>query len=231
MLILSLPEADIPVTLIRRPRQSIGIRVRGGRVELVAHPAVPLATLQAVLEKRRDWIRLHWLEQQQRRAELSAQPLQLHLAGLPLDIAHVAGQRPAARLNGQVLQVAGVAEHERERLDAIVAAWLKREAARRFPARLAEVVRGSRRQPASLSLSSARTRWGSCSASGAIRLNWRLVQAPPHILDYVLAHELAHLVHMNHSAAFWSETERLFPDWRPARQWLKQHGDTLFAFG
>lgn len=93
------------------------------------------------------------------------------------------------------------------------------------------MARYSRRQPASLSLSSARTRWGSCSASGAIRLNWRLVQAPPHILDYVLAHELAHLVHMNHSAAFWSETERLFPHWRTARQWLKQHGDTLFAFG
>lgn len=231
MLTLSLPDADIPVTLIRRPRQSIGIRVQQGRVELIAHPAVPLATLQAVLEKRRSWILQHWLAQRQRGAELAAAPLRLLLAGQPLDIAHVAGQRPAAKLAGQTLQVFGVAEHDRARLDAIVAAWLKREAARRFPARLAEVARGSRRQPASLALSSARTRWGSCSASGAIRLNWRLVQAPPDILDYVLAHELAHLVHMNHSAAFWSETERLFPHWRTARQWLKHNGDTLFAFG
>lgn len=230
-MILSLPEGNIPVALIRRARQSIGIRVRGGRVELIAHPAVPMSMLQAVLDKRRDWIRQHWLEQQRRCAELAAQPRQLRLAGEPLDIVHVAGQRPAARIDGRILQVAGIAAHDRERLDATVAAWLKREAARRFPSRLAEVARYSRRQPASLSLSSARTRWGSCSASGAIRLNWRLVQAPPHILDYVLAHELAHLVHMNHSAAFWSETERLFPHWRTARQWLKQHGDTLFAFG
>lgn len=230
-MILSLPEADIPVTLVRRLRQSIGIRVRQGRVELIAHPAVPMSTLQAVLEKRRDWILQHWQEQQRRGAELAAEPFRLLLAGQPLAIAHVAGQRPAARLTGQVLQVAGVAEHERERLGAIVAAWLKREAARRFPARLAEVARLSRRQPASLALSSARTRWGSCSASGAIRLNWRLVQAPLDILDYVLAHELAHLVHMNHSAAFWSETERMFPHWREARQWLKHNGDTLFAFG
>ncbi|WP_024301596.1 M48 family metallopeptidase [Pseudogulbenkiania sp. MAI-1] len=230
-MILSLPEADIPVTLVRRPRQSIGIRVCQGRVELIAHPAVPMSTLQAVLEKRREWIRQHWLEQQRRSAERAAQPFRLLLAGEPLEIAHVAGNRPAARQAGRTLQVAGVAEHERERLDATVAAWLRREAARRFPARLAELARLCRRQPASLALSSARTRWGSCSASGAIRLNWRLVQAPTDILDYVLAHELAHLVHMNHSAAFWSETERMFPHWRAARQWLKQHGDTLFAFG
>ena len=71
----------------------------------------------------------------------------------------------------------------------------------------------------------------SCSASGTIRLNWRLVQAPPQVLDYVLAHELAHLVHMNHSAAFWAEVARLEPDWQQARLWLKTHGTTLFSLG
>ncbi|WP_280954948.1 M48 family metallopeptidase [Paludibacterium denitrificans] len=99
------------------------------------------------------------------------------------------------------------------------------------PVKLAELAQRCTRAPASLALSSARTRWGSCTSAGVIRLNWRLVQAPPDILDYVVAHELAHLVHMNHSAAFWSETARLFPDWQRARLWLKQHGSTLFRFG
>ena len=91
-------------------------------------------------------------------------------------------------------------------------------------------MRACRRQPSGLQLSSARTRWGSCTAAGVIRLNWRLLQAPPAVLDYVMAHELAHLEHMNHSPAFWAETARLYPDWQTARRWLKQHGAELFHF-
>jgi len=80
-------------------------------------------------------------------------------------------------------------------------------------------------------ISSTSGGWGSCSSQGVVRLNWRLVQAPPAILDYVIAHELAHLLHMNHSKAFWAEVERLYPGWQGARQWLKQHGDSLFRHG
>ena len=73
-------------------------------------------------------------------------------------------------------------------------------------------------------LSSARTRWGSCSQASGIRLNWRLVHLSPHLVDYVVAHELAHLVEMNHSPRFWAEVGRIFPDWRAARAALKQRG-------
>lgn len=75
------------------------------------------------------------------------------------------------------------------------------------------------------------TRWGSCSSSGSLNFSWRLVMAPPHVLDYLAAHEVAHLVHMNHSDAFWALTERLMPDYRRAEAWLKAHGMGLMRFG
>lgn len=72
-----------------------------------------------------------------------------------------------------------------------------------------------------LSLSSAQSRWGSCSLRSGIRLNWRLIHLPLGQIDYVVAHELAHLAEMNHSARFWAEVERLFPDYRSEREKLK----------
>ena len=73
-----------------------------------------------------------------------------------------------------------------------------------------------------LSLSSAQTRWGSCSEKSGIRLSWRLIHAPPRLLDYVVAHEMAHLVEMNHSPRFWKVVERLCPDYRAARDELRR---------
>lgn len=72
-----------------------------------------------------------------------------------------------------------------------------------------------------------KTRWGSCSARGTLSFNWRLMLAPPAILDYVVVHELCHLTHMNHSAAFWRKVESVCPDYRTARKWLKDHGSEL----
>lgn len=72
-----------------------------------------------------------------------------------------------------------------------------------------------------------KTRWGSCSAKGTLSFNWRLMLAPPAILDYVVVHELCHLSYMNHSAAFWKKVESVYPDYRTARKWLKDHGNEL----
>jgi predicted metal-dependent hydrolase len=78
-----------------------------------------------------------------------------------------------------------------------------------------------------LRLSSARTRWGSCSSNGNINIVWRLIMAPQFVIDYVIVHELAHLRHMNHSAAFWRLVGSVYPDYEQARQWLKQYGHFL----
>ena len=81
-----------------------------------------------------------------------------------------------------------------------------------------------------ITLRDTRSRWGSCSHQGALMYSWRLILAPPEVLSYVAAHEVAHLVEMNHSAAFWSVVTRLYPGWRAQRRWLQTHGQHLHAF-
>ena len=80
-----------------------------------------------------------------------------------------------------------------------------------------------------ITLRDTRSRWGSCSHSGALSYNWRLVMAPPAVLDYVAAHEVAHLAEMNHSPAFWAVVAQLCPGYAPLRDWLKREGGALQA--
>jgi predicted metal-dependent hydrolase len=80
---------------------------------------------------------------------------------------------------------------------------------------------------ARLSLRDTRSRWGSCSSKGTLMYSWRLIMAPPEVLDYVAAHEVAHLAEMNHSPAFWAVVERLYGDYNPPRRWLRENGDLL----
>lgn len=104
---------------------------------------------------------------------------------------------------------------------------LQRRALEHFAPRLAAAVARIDRPLPPLALSSARTRWGSCSARSGIRLNWRLIHLPSPLIDYVIAHEAAHLVEMNHSPRFWAVVERLHPDWRDARGALGRLGAAL----
>jgi predicted metal-dependent hydrolase len=90
---------------------------------------------------------------------------------------------------------------------------------------------GAGRPIRGLTLRDTRSRWGSCSSRGRLNFSWRLILAPPFVLDYLAAHEAAHLVHMNHSAAFWALVRRLFPDIEAAEAWLKQSGASLHRYG
>ena len=108
-----------------------------------------------------------------------------------------------------------------------VAAWLKVLARDRLAAastRYAELVG---RRYTTLALRDTRSRWGSCSPDGRLMYSWRLILAPPPILDYVAAHEVAHLVELNHSPAYWRVVTGICPDWQQHRDWLRTHGSSL----
>jgi hypothetical protein len=112
-------------------------------------------------------------------------------------------------------------------LAALARRALQRRAMEHFAPRLRVTVAQLGRSMPPLALSSARTRWGSCSARSGIRLNWRLIHLPEPLIDYVIAHEAAHLVEMNHSPRFWGVVESLCPDWQHARTELKRQGADL----
>jgi len=79
----------------------------------------------------------------------------------------------------------------------------------------------------SITIRDQKTRWGSCSSRGTLSFNYRLIFAPPAVLDYVVVHELCHLTHMNHSADFWNKVASVMPDYKQHRKWLKEHGGEL----
>ena len=78
-----------------------------------------------------------------------------------------------------------------------------------------------------IAIKAAKTRWGSCSAQGNLNFHWKLILMPPAILDYVVVHELAHRIEMNHSPRFWTQVERILPDYRERRRWLKENGGLI----
>ena len=106
--------------------------------------------------------------------------------------------------------------------------WLIQRAERLLAWRLGRIARRLGRAPSRFALSDARTQWGSCTRRGHIRLNWRLVQAPLALIDYVAAHELVHLVHLDHSPRFWAQVAELCPDALARRAELRRMGDSLF---
>lgn len=138
----------------------------------------------------------------------------------------VAGQGRAVQGQGDSLLVPG----DPARAGVRVAAYLKVLARDRLVAASDRYAAQIGRRVAQVSLRDTRSRWGSCTAEGALMYSWRLVMAPPSVLDYVAAHEVAHMVEMNHSDRFWAVVARLYPAWQEERAWLKRQGGALQAF-
>lgn len=137
-----------------------------------------------------------------------------------------AGQGRSVQVMGDSLLVPG----DPARAGARVAAFLKVMARERLVAASDRYAAQIGRRVEQVSLRDTRSRWGSCTATGALMYSWRLVMAPPSVLDYVAAHEVAHMVEMNHSDRFWAVVARLYPAWQEERAWLKRQGGALQAF-
>jgi predicted metal-dependent hydrolase len=153
------------------------------------------------------------------------------LRGLDHRIVHRPGERgvvwtQAGRPN-PLICVSGETPHVARR----VADFLKREARKDLEAAVARHAGRLSVKPRGIVLRDTASRWGSCSSTGRLNFSWRLILAPPYVLDYLAAHEVAHIVHMNHSPLFWKLTRRLFPETERAEAWLKANGAALHRFG
>lgn len=148
------------------------------------------------------------------------------LLGVPHPVRHVPGARRGVWVEGGEILVSGLPEHVGRR----TADFLKSEAKRLIAPRAQDMAARLGRKPGRIAVKDTRSRWGSCSSTGDLAFSWRLVLAPEQILDYVVAHEVAHLVQMNHSPAFWAVVDSLVGDHRSARRWLKINGAGLHRF-
>lgn len=224
-------EIPVPVRRSARARRML-LRVdpaRGGP-ELVLPAGVRIDAAESFALRNLGWLRA-------RLAHLPARTAFAHGAVVPiLGRDHVIRHRPDQR--GGVwrvedpddsveLHVSGAEQHLARR----VTDFLKGEARRTIVPRAKLHAAALDRRIGRVTVRDTATRWGSCSSRGDLSFSWRLVLAPEEVLDYVVAHEAAHLVEMNHSTRFWDLVERLMPTYRRPRTWLKRHGSRLHAYG
>jgi predicted metal-dependent hydrolase len=227
----------IAYELRRSARRTIGFSIDDRGLTLTAPRWVSQVQIEASLQEKSRWILRKLTEWRTYEEQRSAQRLVWqHGAGVPylgetLELCVDAQMRCGnICLQQSTLRIGpGDDAKDAQWMQRAVQAWLREQARQVLSQRLDLFAEKTGLRPARWGLSSARTRWGSCTAQGAIRLNWRLIHFPIHIIDYVVAHELAHLRELNHSARFWAIVESLHPAYRQARQWLRAYpADTTF---
>lgn len=220
----------MPLTIRKHDRATrITLRIEpGGRALKMTVPhGVPSREINAFLDRHHGWL-ITKLSKFSVDAKL-VDGSEILLRGVPHQIEHsgsLRGITEALFLDGErILRVSGAPEHAGRR----IATFLKKEAKADLE-RLVKLHAGSiRANVASITMKDTRSRWGSCSAEGNLSFSWRIVMAPPMVIDYLAAHEVAHLKEMNHGPRFWALCKKLCPHMEEAKAWLKRHGSQLHA--
>ncbi|MDE1149307.1 MAG: SprT family zinc-dependent metalloprotease [Azospirillaceae bacterium] len=230
--LLRITGIDEPVEVRRSPRArrlSLKVDTATDTVRVTVPPRVADAEIAGFVGRHLDWVH----------ARLAALPprqpftdgMVLPLLGRSPVIIHDPSRRTGARLvageGGLELRVGG----DLDFLNRRVTDFLKAEARRHLSALTAETAARAGLRASAVTVRDTRSRWGSCSATGRISYSWRLILAPPPIVAYVVAHEVAHLQEMNHGPKFWVLCERLAGDVDRPRAWLKSHGTRLHRYG
>ncbi|HUL90911.1 MAG TPA: SprT family zinc-dependent metalloprotease [Burkholderiales bacterium] len=211
--------------LVRARRRTIALFVDGNGIEARAPRHAAIAEIETFMREKERWIRRR-LAAPRRPPIVWEAGTTLPWLGQSLTLALQPGEI-GVRLSCGLLEV-GLADGAslRER----VLTWIRVQALALFRERVAALSRALDLTVSAVGLSNARTQWGSCSTSGRIRLNWRLMLLPVHLVDYVVAHELAHRRELNHSARFWNVVATLYPRYREARRELSALSKTLPEF-
>lgn len=238
--VFSLAGTPAPVRWRRSARaRRVGLRIdpASGGVVVTLPPRAGRAQGIALLQAHAAWVaeRLARLPGAVALADGAVVPVH----GRPHRVRHVPGERGGAWLvqgpaegghggeSGDEIRVSGAAEMLPRRVEGM----LRAEARRVLAASAAHKAAAAGLRPRRVVVKDTRTRWGSCTADGTLMFCWRLVMAPPEVQDYVAAHEVAHLRHMDHGPAFWALVEALSPHRRPAMRWLRAEGPGLLRVG
>ncbi len=218
---------DPPIPLIlrrsaRAKRISLRISQLDGRVTLTLPKRLAEREALDFARSKEGWIRKHL---DARGADLQVLPgVEVPVAGQMLKVARGQGRR--VQIGADIIAVPGPEERVGVRLASHLKLVARDRLAAASDAYAAQLGLGYSR----LTLRDTRSRWGSCTSDGALMFSWRLIMTPPEVLNYVAAHEVAHLAQMNHSPAFWAEVTRLYGDYDPPRRWLRTHGSGLHRY-
>ncbi|GAB6158391.1 SprT family zinc-dependent metalloprotease [Desulfotomaculum varum] len=230
---IQLGEHLVPYRLKRSSRAGrvyLKIRPEEG-LEVVVPARYPLAHLPSLIKSRQTWILQKLALMSQRAGQMKANRLaerqEVRLLGQYYRLVTVFQEGPpAVELVGDKIIVM-LPQNLQDKLTQVLENWLRQQARVIIMERVELAVKKMNITYNQVFIKDQKTRWGSCSNRGNLNFNYRLVMAPLPVIDYIVVHELAHLVEMNHSKKFWALVENVCPDYRTHRQWLKEHGAEL----
>jgi predicted metal-dependent hydrolase len=217
-----MPGADIPYRVRRSPRaRQVRVSVdAGGEVEVTLPRRAPERAAAHAVRELRPWIERRRRTLQRAAAEVARPPGIVPYLGRDLRLVGQPGRERVHRRGAELLVPARGAGPALER-------WYRRAARAEIAPRLDAAAARAGARYAGLTIRGQRTRWASCSPTGQMSFNWRLLLAPEPVLDYVVEHEVCHLELMDHSPRFWALLESRVPDWRDHAGWLRRYGSTL----
>jgi hypothetical protein len=225
---LSVGPQKLPLLMVRNPRaRRYLLRLRSDGTARVTIPrGGSTAVARQFVERHAAWLEreLQRLQAQPRKPAVWKIGTEILLRGNAVRIeAGTNGEAETVRCSGESVRVPDPAADLRPAIEG----HLRQLAARELPPRVLELAARHGLTVRRITVRSQKSRWGSCSRRGTISLNWRLIQTPAFVSDYICLHELMHLRQMNHSPGFWREMERVCPDYRMAERWLKEHSGLL----
>ena len=229
--LIHLGEQEVPYLLKRTRRRSVGLHVDANGLTVQAPIRASQKWLDTILREKAGWVIAKLTQMRASALPKLAWQDGVHLPflgeQLRLTLLDGASQVPFM-CDGELIVC--MVELESIRLQKIVVDWYRMQAMLCFSERLAVYADKLGLAVPAMKLSNAATRWGSCNVRGELRLSWRLIKAPLAQIDYVVAHELAHLRHLDHSAAFWHVVDSLYPDYQSAQKALRQSGMLYHTF-
>jgi predicted metal-dependent hydrolase len=222
---------SLPLRIVenaRAKRLTLRIDAGGQGLRVTVPPGMRMAEIERFLDRHRGWL-------EARLAKIPDRPtlrpgVRIPIRGVPHLIVHEAARgtvEAAMGDDGPLLIVRG----DRRFLTRRIADYLKREAKRDIEALVDKHTAMAGQRARSIRFKDTTSRWGSCSAEGNLSFSWRIMMAPPAVINYLVAHEVAHLKEMNHGPKFWKLCRELCPDTERCRAWLKRNGGALQAIG
>lgn len=221
---------DFIVKVVRsKRRRTLSLAVKDAAVTVRMPEKLPLHHAKTFISQKAHWIKQKLASQTPPPERTFSSGEQLPFLGrsLSLLVSPAAAQNHVCEDNGHLRVSCKAATPSTDALSRHITRWFRQQAEAYLATRFEELVRLTGLKPLSLTVKSYRARWGSCHISGAIQLNWKLIMAPPAVIDYVIIHELCHLKQHNHSRAFWQLVENFDPHFTVHRAWLRANGGQL----
>lgn len=226
------PTLPFEFEIIRSKRKTLAIYVKSGKVEIRSPTKAPNKWIFSFIESKSLWIQKQLDEQKQKIKQklVIADNQQVHFFGQPRAIQVIISAKPKVELNEDYLCIY-TRQNTPAALEKLFNRWLMNQAREYMTTQTIKTARllNVEDKLNEVVFRKTKTKWGHCCHNGNIQYNWLTMMAPKAVVDYLIAHESSHLLHMNHSARFWATVEQVCPNYRELKDWLKHNGHRLWT--